>query len=70
MKHFSSPFLPLLCSATSTQAAPLGSRTVLDTDAVLLVAERPGIPMVVMSITFKMEPLISGKAGLANLKQN
>src|SRR5215813_8790914 len=58
-----------LFSFTPAQAAPLGSRTVLDTGAVLLVAERPGIPMVVMSITLKTgaaaDPI--GKEGLANL---
>ena len=51
------------------QAAPLGARTVLDNGAVLLVAERPGVSMVVTTILLKTgaaaDPL--GKAGLANL---
>jgi zinc protease len=59
----------LLCSAVSSQAAPLGSRTLLDTGAVLLVAERPGIPMVVVTITLKTGSAAdpTGKEGLANL---
>lgn len=51
------------------QAAPLGSHTVLDNGAILLVAERPTIPMVVMNIMLKTgaasDPM--GKEGLANL---
>jgi zinc protease len=56
-------------SVTPTHAAPLGSRTVLDNGAVLLVAERPGIPMIVMSITLKTGAAAdpTGKAGVANL---
>src|SRR5262249_20605401 len=71
MKTFFVVFIALfLCVSTRVvQAAPLGSRTVLDTGAVLLVAERPGIPMIVMSITLKngaaADP--NGKEGLANL---
>jgi zinc protease len=60
----------LFCfSPVSAQAAPLGSRTVLDNGAVLLVAERPGIPMIVMSITLKTGAAAdpAGKEGVANL---
>lgn len=56
-------------SSVSSLAAPLGSRTVLDNGAILLVAERPAIPMVVMSIMLKTgaasDPV--GKEGVANL---
>lgn len=56
-------------ASTPLLAAPLGSRTVLDNGAILLVAERPAIPMVVMSIMLKTgaasDP--AGKEGLANL---
>jgi len=60
--------LLLLCPVP-TQAAPLGTRTVLDNGATLLVAERPGIPMVVMNLVFKTGAAADpdGKAGLANL---
>ena len=34
-------------------ATPLATRTVLDNGAILLLAERPGVPMVVMNITLK-----------------
>ena len=51
------------------EAAPIAARTVLDNGAILLVAERPGVPMVVMNITLKTgstaDPI--GKAGVANL---
>src|SRR5437762_13075520 len=62
-------FALLLCSAAPAQAAPLGTRTVLDNGATLLVAERPGIPMVVMTILLKTGAAADpdGKAGLANL---
>jgi zinc protease len=55
--------------AVPISAAPLGTRTVLDNGAVLLVAERPGIPMVVMNIVFKTGAAADpeAKAGLANL---
>ena len=55
--------------AASTQAAPLGTRTVLDNGATLLVAERPGIPMVVMALLFKTGAAAdpAGQEGLANL---
>jgi len=59
----------LLLSSIPAQAAPLGSRTVLDNGATLLVAERPAVPMVVMTVLFKTgaaaDPV--GKEGLANL---
>ena len=55
--------------APSLSAAPLGIRTVLDNDATLLVAERPGLPMVVMSMILKTGAAVDpqGKQGLANL---
>lgn len=60
--------LSLLC-ASSTFAAPLGTRTVLDNGATVLVAERPGIPMVVVKILFRSGATADpeGKTGLANL---
>src|SRR5215813_257706 len=59
----------LLVYAAPTSAAPLGTRTVLDNGAILLVAERPGIPMVVMNMVFKTGAAADpeAKAGLANL---
>jgi zinc protease len=52
-----------------TYAAPLGTRTVLDNGATLLVAERPGVPMVIFNILLKSgaasDP--TGKEGVANL---
>lgn len=55
--------------AVPVLAAPLGTRTVLDNGATLLVAERPGIPMVVMNILLKTGSAADtdAKAGLANL---
>ena len=55
--------------ASSLSAAPLGTRTVLDNDATLLVAERPGLPMVVLSMVLKTGAAVDpqGKQGLANL---
>ena len=55
--------------APSLSAAPLGTRTVLDNDATLLVAERPGLPMVVMSMILKTGAAVDpqDKQGLANL---
>ncbi len=50
-------------------AAPLGTRTVLDNGATLLIAERPGVPMVIFNILLKSgaasDP--TGKEGVANL---
>lgn len=50
-------------------AAPLGTRTVLDNGATLLVAERPGVPMAIFNILLKSgaasDP--TGKEGVANL---
>ena len=50
-------------------AAPLGTRTVLDNGATLLVAERPGVPMVIFNILLKSgaasDP--TGREGVANL---
>lgn len=50
-------------------AAPLGSRTELDTGAILLVSERADLPMVVMNMVLKTGAAAdpSGKEGLANL---
>lgn len=49
--------------------APLGTRTVLDNGATLLVAERPGVPMAIFNILLKSgaasDP--TGKEGVANL---
>src|SRR5229473_2345041 len=55
--------------AVPVLAASLGTRTVLDNGATLLVAERPGIPMVVMNILLKTGSAADtdAKAGLANL---
>jgi zinc protease len=62
-------FLLVFLSATPSMTAPLASRTVLDNGAVLLVAERPSIPMVVVNVMIKTggvsDPV--GKEGLANL---
>jgi len=67
--HFILSLILLLVYAAPTSAAPLGTRTVLDNGATLLVAERPGIPMVVLSIFFKTGAVAdpTDKAGLANL---
>ncbi len=55
--------------ASSLSAAPLGTRTVLDNDATLLVAERPGLPMVVLSMVLKTGAAVDpqDKQGVANL---
>ncbi len=55
--------------ASSLSAAPLGTRTVLDNGATLLVAERPGLPMVVLSMILKTGAAVDppDKQGLANL---
>lgn len=56
-------------SLSSGLATPLATRTGLGNGATLLVAERPGVPMVVMNMLLTTgstaDPL--GKAGLANL---
>ena len=67
--HFILSLILLLVYAAPTSAAPLGTRTVLDNGATLLVAERPGIPMVVMNIVLKTGAAVDpdGKTGLANL---
>ena len=61
--------LLLFVCAGSTHAAPLATRTVLDNGAILLVAERPSLPMVVINILFKSGAAAdpSGKEGVANL---
>ena len=63
-RHLGHGLLPGPAAAT-----PLATRTVLDNGAVLLLAERPGVPMVVMNITLKTgstaDPV--DKAGVANL---
>ena len=58
-----------LGSASSLSAAPLGTRTVLDNGATLLVAERPGLPMVVLSMILKTGAAVDpqDKQGVANL---
>lgn len=62
-------FLLVITPAVPTIAAPLGVRTVLDNGAVLLVAERPGLPMVIMTMLVKTGAMADpdGRAGLANL---
>jgi zinc protease len=51
------------------QAAPLGTRTILDNGATLLVAERPGVPMVIFNILLKSGAAAdpTGKEGVASL---
>ena len=67
--RFVSSLILLLLYVSPTSAAPLGTRAVLDNGATLLVAARPGIPMVVMNMVFKTGAAADpeGKAGLANL---
>ena len=67
--HFTLSLILLLFYAAPAAPAPLGTRTVLDNGATLLVAERPGIPMVVMNIVLKSGAAVDpdGKTGLANL---
>ena len=50
-------------------AAPLGTRTVLDNGAILLVAERPGLPMAIMTMILKTGAAVDpqDKQGVANL---
>jgi zinc protease len=50
-------------------ATPLATRTVLDNGATLLVAERPGVPMVILNILLKSGAAAdpTGKEGVANL---
>lgn len=61
-------FVLLMCAA-SANAAPLGTRTTLDNGAILLVAERPSIPMGVINILLKSGAAAdpTGKEGAANL---
>src|SRR5262245_18408420 len=67
--HFILILILLLFYVSPITAAPLGTRTVLDNDAILLVAARPGIPMVVMNMVFITGAAAApaNKAGLANL---
>lgn len=70
MKYFCIAILSFASlSAATAGAAPLATRTVLDNGAVLLVAERPSLPMVVVSIMVKTGAVAdpAQKAGLANL---
>lgn len=70
MKHFCIAILSFTSLHTTTVgAAPLATRTVLNNGAVLLVAERPSLPMVVVSIMVKTGAVADSakKAGLANL---
>lgn len=55
--------------ASPLSAAPLGTRTVLDNTATLLVAERSGLPMVVMNMILKTGAAVDpqDKQGVANL---
>lgn len=59
----------LVTPTVPTTAAPLGTRTVLDNGAILLVAERTGVPMVVMTMLLKTGAMADpeDRAGLANL---
>ncbi len=68
LRPFYLVLLLLLC-AGSIHAAPLGTRTMLDNGAILLVAERPSIPMVVINILLKSGAAAdpTGKEGVANL---
>ena len=67
--HLTLCLVLLIASAVPSAAAPLGTRTVLDNGATLLVAERPGVPMVVMTLLLKTGATADpdGQAGLANL---
>lgn len=70
MKFFSAiASTVLLLLNAPVEAAPLGTRTMLDNGATLLVANRPGIPMVVMYILLKTGAAAdpARKEGLANL---
>ena len=70
MKNFCVAILVLVSlNALPSIAAPLASRTVLDNGATLLVAERPSIPMVVVSVMLKTGAVAdpAGKEGVANL---
>lgn len=62
-------FLGFLLLTVPAQAAPLGTRTVLDNGAILLVAERPGVPMVIFNILLKSGAAAdpTGKEGIASL---
>ncbi len=62
-------FMLSLGLASSLSAASLGTRTVLDNNATLLVAERPGLPMIVLSLVLKTGAAVDpqDKQGLANL---
>ncbi len=62
-------FVLLVTPPVLTVAAPLGTRTVLENGAILLVAERTGVPMVVMTILLKSGAMAdpADRAGLANL---
>jgi zinc protease len=58
-----------LLAAPATEAAPLAHREVLGNGAVLLVAERPGIPIVVVRLYVRAGSAFdpSGTPGVANL---
>ena len=62
--------LLLIASFVSPLSAePLGPRTVLDNGATLHVAERPGLPMAIMTMILKTGAAVDpqGKQGVANL---
>ena len=65
---FLSIALSLLLTLPAT-AAPLAKRTVLDNGAILLVAERPGVPMVIINILLRSGAAAdpTSKEGVANL---
>lgn len=58
-----------LLSGGRGSRAPLGKRVVLDNGITLLVAERPGVPMIVVDVLIKAGSVYEPdqKAGLANL---
>jgi zinc protease len=62
-------FLAVFLFPVVVQAAALGTRTVLDNGATLLVAERPGVPMVIFNILLKSGAAAdpTGKEGVASL---
>jgi len=67
--HLALSFALALLFTSQAVAAPLATRTVLDNGAILLVAERPGVPMIVMNILLKSGAAAdpAGKEGVANL---
>lgn len=62
-------FFILAIKPNRVSAKPLGSRIVLDNGTTLIVAERPGVPMIVVDVLVKAGSVFEPdeKAGLANL---